>query len=53
LCKIDEKTKREKNNRFDIVIVCPPTINTNLRKNALTPDSKLREAGNLSISLFN
>ena len=30
---------------FDIVIVCPPTVATNLRKNSLTPDPSLREAG--------
>ena len=29
---------------FDIVIVCPPTVSTNLRKNSLTPDPGLREA---------
>lgn len=31
--------------RFDIVIVCPPTTDTNLRKNSLTTDEKLRAAG--------
>jgi len=30
---------------FDITIVCPPTINTNLRKNSLTPDASLKEMG--------
>jgi len=29
---------------FDIVIVCPPTVDTNLRKNSLTTDDKLKEA---------
>jgi len=29
-------------NAFLHILVCPPTINTNLRKNALTPDPKLR-----------
>lgn len=28
---------------FDITIVCPPTVETNLRSNALTPDPTLRE----------
>lgn len=35
----------ETNNVFDVTIVCPPTINTNLRANSITPDPKLREAG--------
>ena len=30
--------------RFDIVIVCPPTVNTNLRRNSLTPDPQLKDA---------
>lgn len=29
---------------FDITIVCPPTINTNLRKNSLTTDPHLKDA---------
>jgi short-subunit dehydrogenase len=29
---------------FHITIVCPPTVNTNLRRNALTPDPTLKEA---------
>lgn len=29
---------------FHITIVCPPTVNTNLRRNALTPDPNLKEA---------
>ena len=29
---------------FDIVIVCPPTVNTNLRRNSLTPDPQLKDA---------
>ena len=29
--------------RFDIVIVCPPTVNTNLRRNSLTPDPELKD----------
>lgn len=33
-----------KKHSFDITIVCPPTIDTNLRKNALTPDASLQEA---------
>lgn len=31
-------------NSFHITIVCPPTVNTNLRRNALTPDANLKEA---------
>jgi len=30
--------------KFDIVIVCPPTVNTNLRRNSLTPDPELKDA---------
>ena len=30
--------------RFDIVIVCPPTVSTNLRRNSLTPDPNLKDA---------
>jgi hypothetical protein len=40
--------KRPLPNQFDIVIVCPPSINTNLRRNALTPDPLLKEAGKQS-----
>lgn len=29
---------------FNITIVCPPTVNTNLRRNALTPDPALKDA---------
>jgi hypothetical protein len=29
--------------KFDIVIVCPPTVNTNLRANSLTSDPALKE----------
>jgi short-subunit dehydrogenase len=29
---------------FDITIVCPPTVNTNLRKNSLTNDPSLKES---------
>ena len=34
----------ESGGAFDIVIVCPPTVATNLRKNSLTPDPGLKEA---------
>lgn len=37
-----EETKGNKT--FHITICCPPTVNTNLRKNALTPDPTLKEA---------
>lgn len=30
---------------FSITIVCPPTVNTNLRANSLTTDQALRDAG--------
>ena len=28
---------------FTITVVCPPTVNSNLRRNSLTPDPKLRD----------
>jgi len=35
----------DKPSKFDIVLVCPPSTNTNLRKNSLTTDSDLKSAG--------
>lgn len=40
-----ELTSKQDGKKFHITIVCPPTINTNLRKNSLTLDTSLREAG--------
>jgi short-subunit dehydrogenase len=33
------------NEKFDIVVVCPPSTNTNLRKNSLTSDEELKAKG--------
>ena len=43
---VDEEQRQRGGNvgRFDIVIVCPPTVNTNLRRNSLTPDPELKDA---------
>lgn len=47
-----EMLKTEGKSSFDITIVCPPTIDTNLRKNSLTPDPKHRtEKGESSLSV--
>jgi NAD(P)-dependent dehydrogenase (short-subunit alcohol dehydrogenase family) len=36
--------KQEGKPYFDITIVCPPTVNTNLRKSSLTVDKSLKES---------
>jgi len=42
--KVLEEESGGRRRTFDITIVCPPTVNTNLRKNSLTTDPRLREA---------
>ena len=43
LCCSAQVLEQESKQRasFDITIVCPPTVDTNLRKNSLTTDSKV------------
>jgi len=40
-----EMLRKQHKKTFSITIVCPPTINTNLRSNSLTTDQALRDAG--------
>jgi short-subunit dehydrogenase len=37
--------RKQHKKSFSITIVCPPTVNTNLRANSLTTDKALRDAG--------
>jgi len=37
--------RKQHKKSFSITIVCPPTVNTNLRANSLTTDQALRDAG--------